>query len=257
MPEIIHGEPTVQQPTERSGDPSSGTSTTLRHVGITEHLVGLVYAQGYNRYPYSITPRGDGPVAELTVEMGSAEATADPTVPLVVEWGFESSSLERSLWEHPKVSDALKTASNNDLTNGTNDVGVLRKWVADQVSGKVQTFSPALFSNTDIKTMCSLLIAGVEAFIIPKLVVTMTAKLTPESSVWMPFANVGDIFTKAGLTGIGAPYTPPAAFADKLPVGEYMTMSARHTTSSEGDRMVEYQFDFADKWDSWIYPHAP
>lgn len=256
MSEIIHGPETVKQSPGHTFDPVKGHSNTLRWHGLIDKLPQVVTDMGLEGYPWTVEPHA-GPVAVLEVDTASSDQANDPEMPIQITWGIDASTIERTLWEHPKVKGPMHAVCEQDVLElGDNTMGEYRKWVADMADGKIHTKQPVMHTLVpETKNLTSRLVAGVDSFIIPKVVVTLSVMLAPQSETWMPFAVIGMVYTKENLLATDPPYTPPASMIAALPDGEYMVMGARHTVDNSGNRTIEYELDWADKWDEWIYPN--
>lgn len=196
--------------------------------------------------------RYDGELAVVTAKYDAV--TTDPnTQPQPGEtglierrWSLEGNDVEKSLWEHPDVQQALKGKNLDELI-------ALRQFVDGVVSGEILA-SPA---NEAIGKLADRLVRGIEVFHDSEYVLRKEETVTHASNVRASHTNVNRVFTYSRLLA-----SEPTLAAQNLIAAAGLTSlfwakrtpKVRPTTGNLW--VIEQEYWGAKEYDDWIWKPA-
>ncbi len=174
---------------------------------------------------------------------GNGTETGDGV--LANHWEMEGNDLEKSLFEHPKVTAVTETMSESGVVTFRRDIEAAMAGSGTiTVSGDLAEFS---------KRMCR----GTEAFSVSQYVLRRTVTVRTGASVAPVYSNVNRRFTYAQITSA----EPTLATANLIAASGLTalvwlkrTPKIRQTANALWE--IVYEYWGADAWDTWIYTAA-
>lgn len=233
-------------------DPRSGGTRQLRYSGLRSDIDTLYASLGANVVK-RIDPIDGTPNAILTVDLGGTADTPSGTTPISTEWSYDGSNTSLSVLAIPRVKAALI---------GIPAAGLLRlRKRLETGEEPTASYHTDGTKNAELETAVQIADAGGEYYhVAPELV--FTARYQAGSAWRPPAAYQNKIYT---LVKLSSDFGLPEDMKSGLPTdadGEWLCVSVRYTTSSDGSRVFEVGWKFAKSWGRdlsgavWAYPLA-
>jgi hypothetical protein len=254
MPSTIYGPPVVELQDDRDFEPIKGDTRVRTFRGRRADVEAYLVALQLQNFPYTISADEGGLcTAKVTLGAGDTQDPNDPdynpNTPISIEWNFSSNRLERPLWEHPKVIEKIAALTQTDQFN-------LRKWINEMIdAGKPSApVSPSALADADINAMANKIIRGIDTFYVPQATLVENMRFTPATTFWPYLGTVSTVYKNQDLSDV---FHAPADVLSVLPQGEWLLTRQDYQRDSAGYRNNTLEWEYAKKWDAWIYPHFP
>jgi hypothetical protein len=200
-------------------------------------------AQGFE---VSIDPIENSPKSLVTATLAGTE-DGDPDADVQSIWTLNANTVDRSLWEHPKVTVWTRAMSTEGLAQFRADVNAI-------LAGEVPIDITGL--PADLQTFIKLIGEGTDSYQKTEWVLRNTRIVSPFTSLRPNQENTMKVFTTAELDLVE---DVPDTILFQLPAGDWLKLTG--TT----EQMQDGRFQFSQEWwwresTGWdqrlIYEHA-
>lgn len=215
-------------------------------------------------------PDEDGAYHTLMVTLGSEDSQPE-NQPLSDQWLPVTNTLEKHLWEHPKITKELDKIPWSTVEKAET-ANKLKRWMEDWLSGATEVQiaggSTEPLNLSVFETLVTSLgmtwsvffgylqarIKGVEAWPISQHVLRHSLVIAANSSLRPSRVNVGKIFTTAELKSVEA---IPDNIKFDMPNGYWLKQSPTGPEQvASGKWTIVQEYWHADEYDTWVYDRA-
>ncbi len=229
-----------------------GYRTVRRWRGLIDDLEKAAASWRATALDYDIDP-DDHPYGTLSVTLGTPEDGSPPDESQVTDiWTLKPNSLEKSLWDLPKVTAITRAMSDAGLAQ-------FRKDIEDALEAKTSPEVVPFASNAVLKEFYREMLRGVDSFSFSQYVLQRTRVVEASTSLKAGYDNVGKMYsTEAaeGYVSITTAESIPSSILFVLPPGFWLKQAPEVEQQSNGKFQQVQQWWHAQSYSSFIYDPA-